>query len=52
MRRMRRLRHKWEDNVKMDLWKIWLKIVDWIHLVEDQDKWWAFVNTVMKLSVP
>jgi hypothetical protein len=25
--------------------------VDWIAMVQDREKWWAFVNAVMKLSV-
>jgi hypothetical protein len=25
--------------------------VDWIDLVQDRDRWWAFVNRVMKLRV-
>jgi hypothetical protein len=29
-----------------------LKGVDWIHLVQDRDRWRAFVNTVMSISVP
>jgi hypothetical protein len=26
--------------------------VEWIHLVEDREKWWALVNAVMNLRVP
>lgn len=25
--------------------------VDWIEMAQDREKWWAFVNAVMKLSV-
>jgi hypothetical protein len=25
--------------------------MDWIELARDGDRWWAFVNTVMKLRV-
>jgi hypothetical protein len=27
-------------------------VVDWMHLSENQEEWWAFVNTVMKLWIP
>jgi hypothetical protein len=27
-------------------------VMDWIHLSQDRDHWWALVNTVMKLRVP
>jgi hypothetical protein len=26
--------------------------VDWIHLDQDRDQWWALVYAVMNLSVP
>jgi hypothetical protein len=26
--------------------------MDWIHLPQDRNNWWALVNAVMKLSVP
>jgi hypothetical protein len=29
---------RWEDNIKMDLQEIELG-VDWIHLVQDRDRW-------------
>jgi hypothetical protein len=28
------------------------KGMDWIHLAQDRDRWWALVNTVMNLQVP
>jgi hypothetical protein len=34
-----RLRHKWEDNIKMDLREIWWGGMDWIDLAEDMDQW-------------
>jgi hypothetical protein len=48
-RPLRRLRHTWEDGIKMDLRKIGWKGVDWIHLAQDRDWCWALVNTVMEL---
>jgi len=47
-----RLWHRWEDNIRMDLWEIGWEGVDWIHLAEDsRDQWRAVVNTVMNLRV-
>jgi len=28
-----RCRHRWEDNIKMDLREIGLEFLDWIHLI-------------------
>jgi hypothetical protein len=36
----------------MDLTEIAWEVVDWIHLAQDKDQWWALVNTVMNLQVP
>jgi hypothetical protein len=47
-----RPRHRWEDNIKMDLGDIGFGDVDWIQLAQDRDMWQALVNTVMSLLVP
>jgi hypothetical protein len=47
-----RPRHRWEDNIKIDLREIGFGNVDWIHLAQDRDSWRAIVNTVMNLRVP
>jgi hypothetical protein len=26
--------------------------MDWVHLAQDRDKWWALLNMVMNLQVP
>ena len=46
-RPLERHRHRWEDNIKMDLKKIEWKIRDWIHLVVGCNQWQVFVNMVM-----
>jgi hypothetical protein len=51
-RPLRRPRHRWEDNIKMDPREIGFGDVDWIHLAWDRDTWRALVNTVMNLWVP
>jgi hypothetical protein len=40
-RPLRRPRRKWEDNIKMDLRKTGLKVLGWIHLAQDRDRWRA-----------
>jgi hypothetical protein len=45
-------RRRWEDNIRMDPTEIWWEGVDWIHLVQGMDQWWAVVNAVMNLRVP
>jgi hypothetical protein len=47
-----RPRRRWEDNIKMDLREIGFGDVDWIHWVQDRDRWRTLVNTVMNLRVP
>jgi hypothetical protein len=45
-------RRRWEDNFKMDLHEVGCRIMDWIELAQDGDRWRAFVNAVMNLRVP
>jgi hypothetical protein len=47
-----RQRHRWVDDIKMDLREIGWGGLDWINLAQDRDKWRALVNTVMNLQVP
>jgi hypothetical protein len=46
-----RPRHRWEDNINMELREIGIDGVNWIWLAQDRVQWWAFVNTVMNLRV-
>jgi hypothetical protein len=47
-----RPRHRWEDNIRMDLKEIEWKGVAWMHLAEGRDQWQTIVNnTVMNLRV-
>jgi hypothetical protein len=47
-----RPKHRWMDNIKMDLLEIGFNVLDWIVLAQDRYRWRAFVNTVMNLRVP
>jgi hypothetical protein len=47
-----RPRHRWEDNIRMDLGEIGLGGMDWIDLAQDRDQWRALVNTEINLRVP
>jgi hypothetical protein len=47
-----RPRHRWEDNIKMDLREIGIDAANWIRLSRDRVQWRAFVNMVMNLRVP
>jgi hypothetical protein len=51
-RRLGRSRHRWVDNIKMDLREIVWDDMDCIDLTQDRDKWRALVNMVMNLRVP
>ena len=51
-RPLRRLRRRWEDNIKLDLQKVGGVCGDWMELAQDRDSWRALVSTVMNLRVP
>jgi hypothetical protein len=46
-----RPRHRWEDNIKLDLQEVRCGGIDWIELAQDRDRWRAFVNAVTNLWV-
>jgi len=43
-----RPRHRWEDNIKLDLPEVGCGGMDWIELAQDR----ALVNAVINLRVP
>ena len=51
-RPLERLRHRWEDNIMMDLQKMECGVMDWIELAQDMDRWRTLVIAVMNLRVP
>jgi hypothetical protein len=51
-RPLERPRHRWENNIKMDLQEVRYWGMDWIELARDMERWRVFVNAVMNLRVP
>ena len=47
-----RPRHRWEDNIKMDLQEVGCGGMDWIEVAQDRYRWRALLNVVMNLRVP
>jgi len=47
-----RPRHRWEDNIKMDIQEVGCRGMDWIELAQGRDRWQALVNAVMNLLFP
>jgi len=45
-------RHRWEDNIKMDLQEVGCGGIGWIKLAQETDRWWGHVNVVMNFRVP
>ena len=46
-----RPRHRWQDNIKMDLQEVGCGGMGWIELAQDRERWGAFVSAVMNLRV-
>jgi hypothetical protein len=46
-------RHRWEHNLKLDIWilKVCYEDVDWIQLLQDRVQWRSVANAVMNLRV-
>jgi hypothetical protein len=51
-RTLGRPRHRWNNNIKMDLQEVGCGGMDWIGLAQDRDRWQVLVNEVMNLQVP
>jgi hypothetical protein len=46
-----RPRHRWEDNIKMNLYEVGEGCGDWIDLAQDRDRWRALVGMVRNFRV-
>jgi hypothetical protein len=51
-RPLERPKHRWEDNIKLDLQEVEFGRSDWIDLAQDRNTWRTLVNAVMNLRVP
>jgi hypothetical protein len=47
-----RPRHRWEDNITIDLRETRWGSVDWIDLTQGRGQWTTLAKKVMKLQVP
>jgi hypothetical protein len=47
-----RHRHRWEDNIKVELREKGNDITKLIRLAQDRVRWRGFVSTVMNLRIP
>ena len=47
-----RPRHRWEDNIKIDLRELGYDPGEWTDLTEDRDQLRAYVRVVMNLRSP
>jgi hypothetical protein len=44
-----RPRHRWEDNIKVDLQEVGWGDMDGVGLAENRDSWWTVVNVITNL---
>ena len=47
-----RPRHRWEDNIRMDLKEIDINTRNLVNLAQDRDFWMALLNVALNLRVP
>ena len=46
-----RHRHRWEDNIRMDLEKIGINVGNWVCSAQNRDNWRALVKAALNLRV-
>jgi len=47
-----RPRHRWVDNIMMDLQEVGCGYTDWIGLAQGRNRWRTLVSAIMNLRVP
>ena len=50
-RSLGRPRHRWEDNIRMDLKEIGINMRNWDDSAQDRDYWRALMNVALELWV-
>ena len=51
-RTLGRPRHRWGDNIRMDLEEIGINAGNWVDSAQDKNYWRALVNAALNLRVP
>ena len=49
---LERLKHRWEDNIKVDLKEVGCDSRNWMDRAKDWDQWQAYLKAVMNFWVP
>jgi hypothetical protein len=52
VRKQKGMRHRWVDNIKMDLTEIGWDGMDWVDVAQDRDQCKALADMIMNLRVP
>jgi hypothetical protein len=47
-----RPRHRWKDNINLDLQDVGCEGMDWIDVTQDRERWRALVNAAINLRIP
>jgi hypothetical protein len=47
-----RPRHRWKDNIKLDLQDVGCEGMDWIDVTQDRERWRVLVNAAMNFRIP
>ena len=48
----KRPRHRWEDNIRIDLEEIGINVGNWVDSAQDRNYWRTLVNAALNLRVP
>ena len=51
-RPQRKLRHRWEDSIRVDLKEICVNTRTWNDSAQDRDYWGSLVNAAFNIRVP